>query len=82
MYHSKKLIGSNKLQVSCAKEPYKTDNFLQKRHANHFPYMYNVNENRENMSHCILPIGSNELQVSFVKEPYKRDNIPQKRPVI
>jgi len=56
------LVGSLELQVSFAKELYKIDYILQKRHiifANMCMGWLHV-------------VGSLELQVSFAKEPYKR----------
>ena len=70
-----RLVGSLKLQVSFATEPYKRDYILQKR-----PIMC-LHKRQPTMGWLRL-VGSLKLQVSFAKKPYKRDDILQKRPVI
>jgi len=69
-------VGSIKLKVSFAKEPYKRDAVLQKRYR--LPeccsWLHNMG--------WLRSVGSIELKVSFVKEPYKRDDVLQKRSII
>jgi len=82
-----RLVGSIKLQVSFAKEPYKRDDILQKRPiilsillTVATPYS-GITRPVTNMGWLRL-VGSIKLQVSFAKEPYKRADILQKRPII
>jgi len=73
-----KLVGSIKLQVSSAKEPYKKDYILQKRPTILLmsSWVYSWAHEYDEL------VGSIKLYVSFAKEPYKRDYILQKRPSI
>ena len=72
-YLSASFVGSLKLQVFFAKEPYKRDDILQKRRK---------------LRSCVSImgwlrlVGSLKSEVSTVEEPYKREHILQKRPVI
>jgi len=65
-----RLVGSLKLQVSFAKEPYKRDNILQERPS----WSTSLSMG------WLRLVGSLKLHVSFAKEPCKRDCILQKRP--
>ena len=78
-----RLVGSFKLQVSFAKEPYKRDYILPKRPIilrslliEATPYMKRFEPPKKN------DLSPFKLQVSFAKEPYTRDYILPKRPII
>jgi len=80
------LVGSIKIWVSFAEEPYKTDDILQKR-----PIILGEAQVDLILPLCVYQIhtlwwlrlvGSIKIHVSFAKEPYKRDDILQKRPII
>jgi len=77
LYHS--YVGSLKTYVSFAKEPYKSDEILQKRPIFfHMSHATHVNE-WGILYHSY--VGSLKTYVSFAKEPYKSDEILQKRPI-
>jgi len=75
-----RLVGSLKLQVSFATEPYKRDYILQKsfiivRSLRIVPTPYHVLE-------CVVTHSYVRYECAFAKEPYKRDYILQKRRLI
>jgi len=71
-------VGSIKLKVSFAKEPYKRDCIQQKRPIIDIQiYILWYTD-----MGWLQSVGSIKLKVSFAKVPYKRDCILQKRPII
>ena len=87
-----RLVGSLKLYVSLAKEPYKRDLYSVKETYNFKEPTnpkFTIHNQWRGWAVCgdigmgwLRLVGSLKLYVSLAKEPYKRDYILQKRPII